>query len=152
MQRKDFLYPEYEQEDARRKISQFPNQKHLLFAVMVSASFTRLRWLILEIHKGRIAHVSFSFNEQTRTEKIKFIRCKEWHLADHKYKQYDAAGPDVGRLTVDHLLFDKIRAHVVRSATLHSQLLILPTCRREPIINDLNFIIFCVIYQDVVQL
>ena len=43
------------------------------FNFCVMASSVRLQWLITELHKGRTAHVSFSFNAVTNKEKIKFV-------------------------------------------------------------------------------
>ena len=42
------------------------------FAFM-SVSVNRLQWLINEIHSGRTAHVSFSYNQSLQREKVKFV-------------------------------------------------------------------------------
>ena len=48
-------------------------QKRLLpFISNPMSSLLRLQWLTAEIHHGRCAQVSFSYNAQARKEKIKF--------------------------------------------------------------------------------
>jgi hypothetical protein len=39
----------------------------------MSVSLNRLQWLINELHLGRSAHVSFSYNSVKHTEKVKFV-------------------------------------------------------------------------------
>ena len=45
----------------------------------MSSSSERLSWLIQELHTGRIAHVSFSYNHSLKREKIKFILEDGYH-------------------------------------------------------------------------
>ena len=45
----------------------------IFLIVCLMASSRRLQWLITELHQGRSAHVSFSYNAVTKREKVKFI-------------------------------------------------------------------------------
>ena len=44
-----------------------------------STSANRLEWLIGEIQRGRAAHVSFSYNQETRREKVTFVLESNYH-------------------------------------------------------------------------
>ena len=43
-----------------------------LLPVVIMSSSDRLRWIALEIHNGRAAFVSFSYNQTSNSEKVKF--------------------------------------------------------------------------------
>lgn len=56
-------------------------QKRLLLILSTMSSLLRLQWLTAEIHHGRCAQVSFSYNAQSRKEKIKFTLDSSYGVA-----------------------------------------------------------------------
>lgn len=85
-------------------------------------------------------------------EQVTFVLCEERQLANDEDEEDDAASPDISRLAVVCLLLGEVGAHVLRSAALHRQLLVLaaPSCESE--VNDLDVVSLLLVDEHVVQL
>lgn len=82
---------------------------------------------------------------------VALVLGKERQLAHYHNEEDDSAGPNICRLPVIRLLLRQVRAHVLRRAALHRQLLILLASGRKPKINQLDFVPALLVYQNVVK-
>ena len=74
----------------------------------------------------------------------------EWESSCDKDEQNDAKRPDVSSLPRIAVLLDQIRTHIVRSAALQGELLILLAAGRKAEIDDFYYVfVFRIIDQDI---